>query len=79
MLLGLACGLASSATAAFVVIFATSYSGAAIPSFLAGQFSCVASLLEIAGGYGVLAVLATIVTLIAARNPGRAEDERGDT
>lgn len=54
---------------AFSVIFATCYSGAAIPSFIAGQLSHMLSLLEIASGYAILAVFACIITLIAARNP----------
>lgn len=54
---------------AFAVIYATSYCGAALPSFLAGQASRSAGLFEVACAYGALAVLACIVTLAAARNP----------
>lgn len=54
---------------AFSAIFATSYRGAAVPSFIAGQLSHTLDLLEIAVGYGILAIVACLVTLIAARNP----------
>lgn len=54
---------------AFAVIYATSYCGAAVPSFLAGQVSRSAGLFEIACAYGALALVACIVTLIAARDP----------
>ncbi len=51
------------------LIYATSYAGAAIPSFLAGQLSHFMSLLQIAICYGVLAALACLVTLLFARTP----------
>jgi MFS family permease len=50
-------------------IYLISYSGAAIPSLIAGQLSHTLSLFTIAVGYGVLAALACIVTLVAARSP----------
>lgn len=53
----------------FSLIYATSYSGAAIPSFLAGQFSRTFDLFELAMGYGLLAVLTCVITLLAARKP----------
>lgn len=53
----------------FAVIYATSYCGAAVPSFLAGQAARSAGLFDIACAYGVLAVLACLVALLAARNP----------
>lgn len=57
----------------FSLIFATSYSGAAVPSLIAGHLSQRFGLIQIAGGYGVLAVCACVVTLIAARNPQTTE------
>lgn len=54
---------------AFAVIYATSYCGAAVPSLLAGQASRSAGLFEIACAYGLLAVLACLIALVAARNP----------
>lgn len=51
------------------LIYATSYAGAAIPSFLAGRLSHFMSLLQIAICYGVLAALACLVTLLFARTP----------
>ncbi|MDX3924732.1 MAG: MFS transporter [Shinella sp.] len=65
----LARALPDERAGAFAVIFATSYSGAAIPSFVAGQFSRSMNLLDIASGYGALALAACAVTLFAARNP----------
>jgi MFS family permease len=60
----------------FSLIYATSYTGAAIPSFLAGQFSQTLSLLQIATGYGLLAATACAVTLIAARDPANSGETR---
>lgn len=53
----------------FSVIFATSYCGAAFSSLVAGQLAGKLSLLQVACGYGVVAGLVCLVTLIAARNP----------
>ena len=53
----------------FAVIYLLSYSGATIPSLISAQLSDVFSVPHIALGYGALAVLATLFTLIAARNP----------
>lgn len=50
----------------FSVIYATSYAGAAVPSFVAGQLSKTFSLIEIATGYGLLAAVACGITLLAA-------------
>lgn len=58
---------------AFAVIFATSYTGAAIPSFLAGQASHWLGLQQVAIGYGGLAALSAIITLLAARDPPPAK------
>ncbi|MDQ3893371.1 MAG: MFS transporter [Actinomycetota bacterium] len=54
------------------VVYAISYSGAAVPSLIAGQLARTLSLFEIALGYGALAALACLITLAAARNPLRS-------
>ena len=51
------------------VVYAISYSGAAIPAVIAGQLARTLSLFEIALGYGALAAIACAVTLAAAKNP----------
>ena len=51
------------------LIYATSYTGAAVPSFIAGQLSHFMDLFEIAVCYGVLALIACIIILLFARNP----------
>ena len=53
----------------FSVIYLLSYSGATIPALMAGQLSDTFSLPQIALGYGALAIVATLFTVIAARNP----------
>ncbi len=53
----------------FAAIYLLSYSGAAIPSLISGQLSHTLTVFQIALGYGVLAALATAVTIVAARNP----------
>ncbi|WP_198961526.1 MFS transporter [Pseudonocardia sp. MH-G8] len=53
----------------FSVIYLLSYSGATIPALIAGQLSSTFSLPQIALGYGALALVATLFTVIAARNP----------
>jgi hypothetical protein len=50
-------------------IYLISYGGAAIPSLIAGQLSRTLSLFDIAVGYGALAALACVVTLLTARDP----------
>jgi MFS family permease len=60
---------ASERAGVFSLIYATSYSGAAVPSFVAGQLSQTFSLIEIATGYGILTAVACLVTLLAARDP----------
>jgi MFS family permease len=57
------------------LIYATSYAGAAIPSFIAGQLSHFMNLFQIAVFYGLLAVVACIITLMFARNPKHVEIE----
>jgi MFS family permease len=56
----------------FSVVYLLSYSGATIPALIAGQLSNTFSLPQIALGYGGLALAATLVTVIAARNPRSA-------
>lgn len=51
------------------LIYATSYTGAAVPSFIAGQLSHYLGLFQIAVCYGFLAVGACLVVLVYARNP----------
>ncbi len=53
----------------FAAIYVMSYAGAAIPSLIAGQLSLHFALVEVSVGYGVLALLATSVTLGFAREP----------
>jgi MFS family permease len=53
----------------FSAIYLLSYSGSAIPALIAGQLSNTFSLPQIALGYGALALVVTLFTLIAARNP----------
>jgi len=49
------------------VVYAISYLGAAIPALIAGQLSRLLPLIDITAGYGVLALLAVILTLVATR------------
>jgi MFS family permease len=53
----------------FAVVYILSYMSATIPSLISAQLSHVYSLLQIAIGYGALALIAALVTVIAARNP----------
>jgi MFS family permease len=53
----------------FAVIYLLSYSGATIPSLISGQLTNIFSLPQIVLGYGALALIATLFTVIAARNP----------
>lgn len=53
----------------FSLIYATCYAGAAIPSLITGQLSRTLSLFQLATGYGMLAALGCVITLLAARNP----------
>ncbi|MCE7003704.1 MFS transporter [Kibdelosporangium philippinense] len=55
----------------FSVIYLICYSAAAFPSLIAGQLSHTFSLPQIALGYGGLALVATVFTVIAARNPAQ--------
>jgi MFS family permease len=53
----------------FAVVYLLSYSGATFPSLISGQLSNIFSLPQIALGYGALALIGTLFTVIAARNP----------
>jgi MFS family permease len=53
----------------FAAVYLLSYSGATIPSLISAQLSNVFSVPHIALGYGALALIATLFTVIAARNP----------
>ena len=53
----------------FSAIYLLCYSGAAFPSLISGQLSNTFSLPQIALGYGGLALVATLFTVLAARNP----------
>ncbi|WP_345613176.1 MFS transporter [Pseudonocardia adelaidensis] len=53
----------------FSAIYLLSYSGATIPALIAGHLSNTFSLPQIALGYGALALIATLLTVIAAHNP----------
>ena len=50
-------------------IYLTSYAGAAVPGFIAGQLSHSLGLFDIALGYGALAVVACAITVVRARDP----------
>ncbi|TDD53481.1 MFS transporter [Nonomuraea terrae] len=56
----------------FAVVYLLSYSGATIPSLISAQLSNVFSVPHIALGYGALALIATLFTVIAARDPHTA-------
>lgn len=55
------------------LIYATSYAGAAVPSFVAGQLSRFMDLFQIAVWYGVLALAACAAILAFARDPFTSE------
>lgn len=48
------------------VIYATSYTGAAVPTLIAGQLSERLDLVEVASGYFILAVFGCVVVLLSA-------------
>src|SRR5499426_98361 len=67
-------GLLHSSTLAerapiFSAIYLLCYSGAAFPSLISGQLSNTFSLPQIVLGYGGLAIVATLLTVLGARNP----------
>ncbi len=51
------------------LIYATSYTGAAVPSLIAGELSHFTDMFHIAVFYATLAVLACVIILMFARNP----------
>ncbi|MBK0392607.1 MFS transporter [Ramlibacter algicola] len=53
----------------FSAIYLLCYSGAAFPSLISGRLSNTFSLPQIALGYGGLAIVATLITVLGARNP----------
>ncbi|MCY1247129.1 hypothetical protein D9M72_604270 [compost metagenome] len=53
----------------FSAIYLICYGGAAFPSFVSGRLSNTFSLPQIAFGYGALAIVATVFTVLRARNP----------
>ena len=53
-------------------IYLACYTGAMVPSIIAGQLSHYLGTVTIALGYGVLALVSTGITLICARNPSDA-------
>ncbi len=55
------------------LIYATSYTGAAVTSFIAGELSHFMNLFEIAISYGFLAVVGCVIVLLFARNPKYTE------
>jgi MFS family permease len=55
--------------AIFTVVYLLSYSGATIPSLIAGQLSAIVSVSQIAVGYAAFALLGTAYTVVAAKNP----------
>lgn len=62
---------ASQRAGVLSLIYATSYAGAAVPSFIAGQLSKFMGLFQIAICYGALAIVACCLVLLFARNPQR--------
>ncbi|MEV6640662.1 MFS transporter [Amycolatopsis sp. NPDC051371] len=56
----------------FTVVYLLSYCGATIPALVAGRLSAMFSLPQIAVGYGGLALVATVFTVLAARDPHAA-------
>jgi MFS family permease len=62
----------------FAVIYLLSYSGATIPSLISGQLSNTFSLPQIVLAYGALALIGTLFTVSAARNPHTDTTSRPD-
>jgi len=56
----------------FGAIYLLSYCGAAIPSLISGQLSRFLTTFQLALGYGLLAIVATVLVLVFAKNPLRA-------
>jgi MFS family permease len=53
----------------FSVVYLLSYGGATVPALIAGNLVGTFSLPQIAFGYGALALVATLTTLVGARDP----------
>lgn len=53
----------------FSVIYLLSYTGATIPSLIAGRLTDLVTLPQIAIGYGAFALIATVVTIVTVHNP----------
>jgi MFS family permease len=61
----------------FSAIYLICYSGAAFPSLVSGRLSNTFSLPQIALGYGALAIVSTLFTLVGARDPHPAVAPQG--
>ncbi|TDW77287.1 MFS transporter [Kribbella pratensis] len=59
----------------FAVIYLLSYSGATVPSLISARLSTIFTVPEIARGYAGLAMIATLLTAFAARNPHTDSDQ----
>ncbi|WP_073664196.1 MFS transporter [Pseudomonas aeruginosa] len=59
------------------LIYATSYCGAAVPSFIAGQLARVLNLFQIAIGYALLAGVACVIVFAATRGASRQSSSSG--
>ena len=59
----------------FSVIYLTCYSAAAFPSLVAGQLSNTFSLTQLTLGYGALVLVASLITVVAARNPAMTSEQ----
>ena len=71
----LAEGSAADRAGILAAIYLLSYSGAAIPGFVAGQLAASVSLYDIGLGYGVLAALGFAITFLTAREPALAQTD----
>ncbi|MER7742967.1 MFS transporter [Streptomyces sp. NPDC096538] len=58
----------------FSAIYLLCYSGAAFPSLISGELSSTLSLPQIAFGYSAFALIASLFTLLASRNPRTESD-----
>jgi MFS family permease len=69
-------GVVAERAPIFSAIYLLCYSGAAFPSLISGRLSNTFSLPQIALGYGGLAIVATLFTLLGARDPLAVERKR---
>ncbi|MFG1621887.1 MFS transporter [Kribbella sp. NPDC049227] len=60
----------------FAVVYLLSYSGATIPSLISARLTNIFSLPRIALGYGALTLVATLLTVLAARNPRQSAPDK---